>query len=244
MAALDLGNVPAAILAGGLATRLRPFTETLPKALVDVGGLPFIDYQLDLLARRGFRRIVLCVGYLGEMIEQHVRNGDRWGLSVAYSHDGERLLGSGGALRRAQPLLGDTFWVMYGDSYMDIDYAAVLDRFARSDALGLMVVLRNQNQWDRSNVVFHDATLIRYDKRQPVPEMTYIDYGAAILTRTALEQVPLDEPSDLADLYSRLVADGHMTGYEVTQRFYEIGTPEALAEASAYLSAHRPRPRV
>jgi NDP-sugar pyrophosphorylase family protein len=232
-----IADVPAALLAGGLATRLRPITRTIPKAMVEVAGRPFIDHQLALLRRNGIRRVVLCLGHLGEQVEEHLGDGSRHGLQVSYAHDGPRLLGTGGALRRAAPLLGDVFWVMYGDSYMDIDYTTVLADFLRRDVLGLMTVLRNQDRWDRSNVVFRDGRLVKYDKRAQTPDMTHIDYGIALLRGAALERIPPDHSSDLADLYSALVAEGNMVGYEVSQRFYEIGSPVGLEETRAYLTA-------
>jgi NDP-sugar pyrophosphorylase family protein len=236
---LQIENVPAAILAGGLATRLRPVTENIPKALVELAGKPFIDHQLDLLRRNRIRRIVFCLGYKGEMIESHLGDGSKRGMELCYSYDGPKLLGTGGAVRRAAHLLGDVFWVMYGDSYMDIDYACVLDDFSSRNVLGMMTVLRNDNRWDRSNVVFRDGQLLRYDKREQTPDMQYIDYGVALLRREALLRVPENEPSDLANLYSQLVAEGQMAGHEVSNRFYEIGTPESLEEAKRYLDAVR-----
>jgi len=230
-----IADVPAAVLAGGLATRLRPITHSVPKALVEVAGRPFVDHQLALLARHGVRRVVLCLGYLGEQVEKHVGDGSRFGLHVAYSHDGDRLLGTGGALRRALPLLGETFWVLYGDSYMEIDYHAILTSFLARALLGRMTVLRNDNRWDSSNVVFRDGRLLRYDKHHRGADMTHIDYGAALLRRPALERLAEGRPADLADLYSALVAEGAMDGHEVTQRFYEIGSPQGLAETADYL---------
>jgi NDP-sugar pyrophosphorylase family protein len=227
--------LPAAILAGGLATRLRPITATIPKALVEVAGRPFIDHQLALLHAHGVRRVVLCLGHLGEQVESHLGDGAAFGLEVRYSHDGDRLLGTGGALRRALPLLGEVFWVMYGDSYMDIDYAAVLADFCRRGVPALMTVLPNDDRWDKSNAVFRDGRLLRYDKRVRTPDMAHVDYGIALLHRTALERIPPDRPYDLADLYRDLVAEGRMAGYEVTRRFYEIGSPAGLAETRAYL---------
>jgi NDP-sugar pyrophosphorylase family protein len=230
-----IADVAVALLAGGLATRLHPITETIPKALVEVAGRPFIEHQLALLRRNGIRTVVLCLGYLGEQIQARLGDGAAYGIQLRYSFDGQRLLGTGGALRRAAPLLGQVFWVLYGDSYLDIDYRAVLDRFARHAAVGLMTVLHNDDRWDRSNVVFRDGRLLRYDKHARSPDMAYIDYGAALLRREALERIPAGQPYDLADLYSLLVAEGHMIGYEVTQRFYEIGSHEGLAETQAYL---------
>lgn len=235
---MNMADVPVALLAGGLATRLRPITETIPKALVPVAGRPFIDHQLSLLQRNGVRTVVLCLGYLGEQVAQHLGDGADYGLELRYSYDGARLLGTGGALRRAAHLLDDAFWVLYGDSYLDIDYPAVLQAFDQANAQGLMTVLRNGNRWDRSNVIFRDGRLIRYDKHNQLPEMEYIDYGAALLRRSALEPVPPDEPCDLADLYHDMVERGAMIGYEVTTRFYEIGSHTGLAETEHYLAHH------
>jgi NDP-sugar pyrophosphorylase family protein len=232
-----MADVPVAVLAGGLATRLRPITATIPKALVEVAGRPFVDHQLALLRRNGVCRVVLCLGHLGERVAEHLGDGRDHGLELRYSHDGPRLLGTGGALRRAATLLGDVFWVMYGDSYLDIDYADILAHFDSSDALGLMTVLHNNNRWDRSNVVFREGRLLCYDKRTTSPEMCHIDYGLALLRREALERIPPDQPYDLAELYGALVAEGQMIGYEVTQRFYEIGTPTGLEETRAYVTA-------
>jgi len=236
---LSIADVPVALLAGGLATRLRPVTQTIPKALVDVAGRPFIDHQLDLLKRNGIRRVVMCLGYRGEQVEEHLGDGFAWGMELRYSYDGDRLLGTGGAVKRAASLLGEVFWVMYGDSYMDIDYRAVLADFLSRDMLGLMTVLRNQDRWDRSNVVFQGGRLLRYDKKDCTEDMTHIDYGVALLRRAVLDRIPADVPFDLADLYRDLVAEGRMSGYEVTNRFYEIGTPEGLEETRRHLSEVR-----
>jgi NDP-sugar pyrophosphorylase family protein len=234
---LQIEDVPVALLAGGLATRLRPVTQTIPKALVELAGKPFIDHQLALLHRNGIRKVVMCLGYLGEKVQAHLGDGSQLGMELKYSFDGEKLMGTGGALRRAAHFLGDVFWIIYGDSYMDIDYRAVLADFASRDALGLMTVLRNGNQWDRSNVIFRDRQLIRYDKRQQTPEMNYIDYGVGLLRRAALERIPSDRPFDLADLYAELSGEGQLAGHEVFTRFYEIGTPASLEEARKYLES-------
>jgi MurNAc alpha-1-phosphate uridylyltransferase len=234
---LDIAEVPVALLAGGLAMRLRPITQTIPKALVEVAGRPFIDHQLALLRRNGVRRVVLCLGYLGEQIEQYLGDGSQQGLTLQYSYDGGRLLGTGGALRRALPLLGEVFWVHYGDSYMDIDYRAILAHFAASHARGLMTVLRNDNRWDKSNVVFRGGRLVCYSKRAPTPEMKHIDYGVSILCREVLSSLPADRPFDLAGVLSSMAARGELIGHEVTQRFYEIGSPHGLEETQNYLQA-------
>ena len=235
----QIEKVPAALLAGGLATRLRPVTQTVPKALVELAGKPFIDHQLALLRRNGTRRAVLCLGHLGEQVEAHLGDGSRYDMQLRYSYDGPTLLGTGGAIRRAASMLGDVFWVMYADSYMDIDYRAVLSDFAQRNLLGMMTVLRNDNRWDKSNVVFRDGKLVHYDKRRQTPDMQYIDYGVALLRRPAIERIPEGEAFDLADWYSRLVAEGQMAGHEVHNRFYEIGTPASLEEARKYLESRK-----
>ena len=235
-----LGEVPVTILAGGRGARLGPLTETVPKAMVEVAGKPFIDHQLALLRRRGLRRAVLCLGHLGEQVEAHLGDGARFGMTLGYSYDGQHLLGTGGALRRARPTLGDLFFVMYGDAYLDIDYGAMLDALRGRRELGLMAVLRNEGRWDRSNVLFRDGRLLRYDKESPTPDMRHIDYGVALLRGAALERIPADQPSDLATLYRDLVAEGLMAGHEVERRFYEIGSAAGLEEARAHLAAREP----
>jgi NDP-sugar pyrophosphorylase family protein len=227
----------AAILSGGLATRLRPLTENIPKALVQVAGKPFIDRQLTLLQRKGIRHVILCLGYMGQEVERVVGNGKRWGLKVDYSYDGPELLGTAGALQKAGCYLGDLFWVLYGDSYLDFDYRAVSDYFELHGAakLGLMTVFANENRWDKSNVIFEKSQLLRYDKPKQSPEMHHIDYGAVILRVNALDLIP-KWPYDLAYLYSRLVDSGLMLGYEITERFYEIGSYEGIEDAGRYFA--------
>ena len=226
---------PVAILAGGLATRLRPVTEKIPKSLVTVAGRPFLAHQLEYLQRQGVTDIVLCVGHLGEMVRQAFRDGSEWGLRIKYSFDGDVLLGTAGALRRALPLLGKQFFVLYGDSYLPIDYGSVERTFEGSGKQGLMTVFRNEGRWDVSNVWFEDGSIRMYDKKSKRSEMQFIDYGLSIFRAKALEQVPVGEVRDLADLMRELVEAGEMAGFEATERFYEMGSPAGLAELSRHL---------
>jgi MurNAc alpha-1-phosphate uridylyltransferase len=227
-------RLPVAILAGGLATRLRPVTETIPKALVDVAGMPFVLRQLDYLRRQGVGRVVMCVGYLGEQIEAVVGNGAAMGLSVSYSQDWPNLLGTGGALKQALPLLDSEFLVLYGDSYLPIDFTAVERAFLASGKPALMTVQRNANRWDRSNVLFRDSVIVEYNKRAPTPDMRHIDYGLAAISAEVLADEGTTGPFDLADIYHRLSLSGQLAGYEVHERFYEIGSHKGLAEAADY----------
>jgi NDP-sugar pyrophosphorylase family protein len=224
-----------AILAGGLAKRLRPVTESLPKALVPVAGEPFLAHQLRLLRSRGVGRVVLCVGYLGDQVQAFGGDGRAFGIELEYSFDGGQLLGTAGALRKALPLLGDQFLVMYGDSYLPCDFQAAERRFLDSGKLGLMTVFRNEGQWDASNVEFRDGEIVTYSKQRKNPNMHYIDYGLGALRATALDCLP-EGPSDLATVYEGLAARGQLAAMEVSERFYEIGSFTGLSELEERLA--------
>jgi len=241
MNAIALADYPVAILAGGLATRLRPITEKIPKVLVPVAGKPFLAHQLDLLRGQGIRRVVLCLGHLGEMVQRDFKDGSAFGVKLDYSFDGPMLLGTGGALKRAMPLLGDRFFVLYGDSYLPVPFAPVAQTFEASGRLGLMTVYRNDGKYDTSNVVFADGEIKVYDKKTRRPDMRHIDYGLSLFRREAFDAWPDDNPFDLADVMGRLVAEGQLAGFEVPERFYEIGSHEGLAELNALLSPKRGR---
>lgn len=230
-------SLPVAVLAGGLATRLRPVTETIPKSLVEVAGRPFAEHQLDWLRSQGINRVVFCVAYRGEMIREALGNGARWELSIDYVFDGQPLLGTGGALKRALPALGDAFFVLYGDSLLTCDLAAIEQAFLASGRAGLMTVVRNDDLWDRSNVQFEEGRLLRYDKAHRTPDMRHIDYGLGVLTARSLARFPPDRPFDLAPVYQQLLAAGDLSALEVADRFYEIGSPEGLEETRAFLAA-------
>jgi NDP-sugar pyrophosphorylase family protein len=230
----DVASTPVLILAGGRATRLGDVAKEIPKALVPIAGRPFLDHQFAGLVEQGVRDVVMCVGHFADQISEYVGDGTRFGLRVRYSNDGATPLGTGGAVRRALPLVGDGCFVLYGDSLLDADYARVLAALPW-DALGVMTVFRNENSFDRSNVVWRNGQLLRYSKLAPTPDMTHIDYGLSVLRRSAIERIPAGQPSDLAELYSALVADRRMTGYEVTKRFYEIGSPAGLREAEEFV---------
>jgi len=230
-------SLPVAILAGGLATRLRPVTERIPKALVKVAGRPFIEHQLNLLRRQGYTRIVLCLGYLGEMVERHLGNGKQFGVRLDYVFDGPRLLGTGGAVKLALPCLGDAFFVLYGDSYLLCDFKRVEHAFLAGASPALMTVFANDNKWDSSNVLFRDGKVVRYDKRNPTPDMRHVDYGLTALNANALDGYAHGVAFDLAELYAALAAEQRLAGFEVTQRFYEVGSPSGLADTEKFMSS-------
>ena len=226
---------PVAILAGGMATRLRPITEKIPKLLVEVAGEPFFSHQLRLLKKNGLTRIVLCVGYLGEQIVQLYGNGSAWGVKIDYAFDGPKLLGTGGALIAALPKLGDAFYMLYGDSYLPVDYRAVGDFFLRSGQQGLMTVYENHGRYDTSNVWFEDREIKVYDKKNKVPQMHHIDYGLGVFRTAAFDGFPRDAVVDLSEVQKSLVARRPLAGFEIKERFHEIGSHEGLQELDQLL---------
>jgi len=230
-------SLPVAILAGGRATRLGPIAERMPKSLVDVAGRPFAVHQLELLRRHGLTDIVFLVGHLGEMICNTLGDGARWGVHVQYVFDGPQLLGTGGAIRRALPSLGDAFFVLYGDSYLECDFGAVERTFLASGKGGLMTVYRNDNRLDVSNVQYDGGLIVRYDKQHRTPEMHHIDYGLGAFRASAFAGRGEDESFDLAAVFQDLLAHDDLSVFDVPDRFYEIGSPAGLEETRAYLTA-------
>ena len=230
------------ILAGGMATRMRPATEQIPKALLPVGGRPFADIQLEWLRRQGARRVVFSVGYRGEAIRAHVGNGSEFGLTVDYVDDGPVLLGTGGGVRRAvdADLVGDAFFVLNGDSYLTLDIAKVEEAFLDAGCPALMTVFHNRGRWDASNVLMVDGKIALYDKQRPEAhraEMDWIDYGLSVFRTDVIRQrIPPAIPFDLADLLRDLSVEGLLGSYEVRHRFYEVGSPAGLADLEAHLS--------
>jgi len=225
----------AVILAGGLATRLRPLTENLPKCLVNIGGRPFLEYQLELLKKNGINRILLCLGHLSEMVRKYFQGGEKFGLQLTYSIEDERLLGTGGALRKALSLLEKEFLVLYGDSYLDFSFSEMIEHFEEFRPVALLSVYRNQNQWDRSNAVVEKGYVKAYDKKNFLPEMKHIDAGLSILSRNVIREIPSGEFYDLADLYKSLARRKLLQAYEIKQRFYEVGSPAGLQEFTALI---------
>ena len=231
--------LPVAILAGGLATRLRPATEKVPKSLLELNGEPFIVHQLRLLQAKGVRRVVLCAGFLGEMIREVVRDGGEFGVQVEYSFDGAALLGTAGAIKNALPFLGEAFLTLYGDSYLTCDYAAVARAFEVSGKRALMTVFRNVGKWDTSNVESRSGEILAYSKKDRTPRMEYIDYGLGAFSAKAFERVPAGQAFDLAELYGQVLAEGQLAGFEVRERFYEIGSAAGLEETAQFLMSQR-----
>ena len=229
---------PIAILAGGLATRLQPIAAAVPKSMVIVSGKPFIAHQLRLLRRQGFRRVVLLIGHLGDQIEDYVGDGSRFGLTVDYARDGEVRRGTGGALRNALALLEPTFFTIYGDSYLPIDVDPAWEAYQASSCPALMIVLRNRDWWDKSNVLFDRHLILDHDKSLVGrPGVEWIDYGMSIFAAHLIRDCSYPDPFDLSNLTRDLARRELLAGFEVHDRFYEIGKPEGLAQTEDFLAA-------
>ena len=236
---------PVVVLAGGLGTRLEGVAPGIPKSLVPVLGEPFAFHQLRLLESQGVREVAYVLGHLGDRVRGAVGDGSAFGLEVTYVDEGDELHGTGGALRVALDagVLAEAFGVLYGDSYLPIELAPVWAAFEASGRPALMTVFRNEDRWDRSNAVLADGLVVRYEKRPEArdPRMEWIDFGLTVLTQDLVREIPSGAVADLADLYRSLSARGDLAGFEVTERFYEVGSLEGISELERRLGLDPPR---
>ena len=229
----------AAILAGGLGTRLRPLTEKVPKAMIPVNGRPFLEYEVDLLRKNKVDDLVLCLGYLGEQVEAHFGDGKRFGVRIGYSHDGKELLGPIGGLKTAEPLLQDEFFVTYGDAYLRMDYAGLMAALRRSRKLAAMAVYRNEGRFGKSDVIARGGLVAAYDKKRTLPGMSWVNFGVSAMKKEALAGVEAGKPCDEEAFYGRLVKRRQLAAYETYERFYEIGSERSLAEFREFIKPVR-----
>ena len=227
-------RIQVAILAGGLATRLGDLTRSQPKSMVEVQGKPFLEYQLELLRRAGIENIVLCIGHMGEQIERHFGNGRKYGVNIEYSLE-DKPLGTAGALRKAEHLLDSVFFTMYGDSYLSMDFSLVMSYFRSQNRLALMTVYQNYDQYGRSNTVVEGNVVKEFSNKEKTEDMVYIEYGANIFRREVLKMVPENQAHSLDELFPRLIEQDELLAFEVKERFYEIGSPEGLADFSQHI---------
>lgn len=223
------------ILCGGLATRLRPLTEKIAKSMIEIEGKPFLEHQLELLKKNGISDMIFCIGYKGEQIENYFGDGKRFGVKIRYSREKEKLLGTGGALKKAEKLLDEVFLVINGDSYLPFDFKAAIDYFNKFNKLGLMVVYKNQDRYEKSNIVVKNNLIKQYNKENPIKEMEYIDYGVSIFRKKALELLPENTHSDLSQIYLSLIEKNQLLAFESKIRFYETGSFKGLEEFRRYI---------
>ena len=244
MFCVDLAkDMQVVVVLGGQGSRLGPLTDTVPKAMVDVNGKPFFQYMLEMLKKFGFRKFLFCIGRHGQVISRYFGSGSKFDCQIEYSNDGQELLGTAGALRNAVDMLEDDFLLLYGDSFMDIDYNELISRYKWSkendSKKAIMTILRNSNRYDKSNVLFGDGRILRYDKNNPADDMQHIDYGVSILSKELIRQIPKGRHIDLADIYTKAVDDGVLAGCSVWKRFYEIGTAESLNEFRGFMQSRQ-----
>ncbi len=231
-------TLPVAILAGGLATRLHPLTLDYPKSMISIHGYPFIGWQLQQLSREGITSIVLCLGHKASEIVEFVGDGNQFGLNVVYSIENTQL-GTGGAIKNAEHLLGEVFGVLYGDSYLPINYLEVFDKFTPSKELVLMTIYENSNKFDKSNVFLQSDGSLYYSKNYPLPQMTHIDYGFSVFSREAIHSIPVGESSDLSKVLEKLSRKGLVGGLEIQERFYEVGSLNGIVELEKFLGRNQ-----
>lgn len=225
------------LLAGGLATRLKPISEKIPKSMIDIAGKPFIEHQIELIKKNNISKVVICAGYLGDQIKEYIGDGSVFGLEIKYSFDGEKLLGTGGAIKKALNMLEDSFFVMYGDSYLNTDFKVINEYFFSDKKEGLMTVYKNEGKWDNSNIEFKEGEIINYDKKLSDKKMQYIDYGLGILTKKSFDDFKNEDVFDLEEVYRSLLRRKELSGFEVKERFYEIGSMEGIIETEKYLTS-------
>ena len=231
--------LPVVIVAGGMATRLFPITKKIPKSLIKINGYPFICHQMDYLKQQGVKEVVICIGFLGELIKDVISTGSKWGIKVTYSSDGVSVLGTGGAIKKALPYLGEHFFLLYGDSYLSIDYSIIEKAYFNSKKKAIMTVFKNSNRWDKSNVIFHKGKLIKYDKNNHSIKMKHIDYGLSILNKKIFVRYKKKENFDLSEIYMDLSNNNELAGFEIYNRFYEIGSQEGIKEFQDYLKERK-----
>ena len=227
------------ILCGGLATRLGDLAKNTPKSMIQIKDKPFLEYQIENVKKHSITDIVLCVGHLSEQIEDYFGSGEKLGVNINYSYDKDKPLGPIGALKNAETLLQDPFFIMYGDSYIFVDFKKVYTYFSKQDKLALMTIYQNFDKFDSSNIITNHKLVTKYGGEK-TKETTYIDYGVSLLKKKILEDIPADTFYSTNDLFSKLVRQKELLAYEIKKRFYHIGTPEALEEFKKYVETKKP----
>ena len=224
------------IICGGLGTRLYPITKNLPKSLIEINNRPFIYWQLKYIEQQGFKDIHLCLGNMGEMVEEAVKKFKLINLNITFSYDGDKLLGTGGAIVNALSNVTDDLFIQYGDSYLPVNYKKIQNSYLSNDKKILMSIIKNNNKWDKSNVIYKDSKLLEYNKKNYSDNMEYIDYGLSIVSKTIFESYNQKETIDLADIFQKASINSQIIGYEVSEKFYEIGSKEGIKDFKEYLN--------
>ena len=214
------------ILCGGLATRLGVLAKNIPKSMIDIEGKPFLQYQIENLRKNSIKDIVLCVGHLSEKIENYFRDGSKFGVNIKYSYDGDKPLGPIGAVKKAEEFLEDVFFIMYGDSYLSVDFQKVYSFFTQNKKQALMVIYKNYDKYDKSNISVQNNIVTGYGENGAI----HIDYGTSLLRKEALNNVPKNTMYTTGEFFSNLIKKNELLAFEAKKRFYHIGTPDSLEE--------------
>jgi len=223
------------ILCGGKATRLHSLTKKIPKAMIEICGKTFLEQQLKLLKKNRIFDIVLCVGYKAEQIKKYFGDGRKFKVNIRYSSDGKKLLGTGGALKKAENLLKDSFLVMYGDSYLPFNFQKAIEFFKKFNKFGLMTVFKNLDKYEPSNVEVKGNLVKSYSKKRKTKRMKCIDYGVSIFRKETLKFIPQNQVFDLSQLHKLLIEKKQLLAYPAEKRFYQIGSPKGLEEFKNYI---------
>jgi len=231
--------LPVAVLAGGFATRLKPLTDAIPKSMIEICGMPFVHWQMKMMSEQGIKDVVFCLAHRSDMVSDFVGNGSQYGIKVKYSYDGERQLGTGGAVRNSLPLLGDRFMVLYGDSYLPIKFQSVEDAFLRAKEPALMTVFLNNARLDSSNADFSEGLVKKYAKGEDSEELKYVDYGLGCYESSIFSPLESPDPLDLAEICTQLASQKLLAGYEVRERFYEIGSFKGIKDFTEYMETSK-----
>jgi NDP-sugar pyrophosphorylase family protein len=226
--------LPIMILAGGLATRLYPITEKIPKSMIPVNGAPFIYWQMKLLEEAGFDKFILCVSHKSQEIKNYLKDGSKFGVEVIYSEDGEKLLGTGGAILKATRFVDEKFAVLYGDSYLPLDYKLAERYFLEINKPAMMTIFKNDNIFDQSNVLYVNHSIVEYKKKLN-DDYKHIDYGLSFFTKSVFQKYPTETNFDLAEVCENLAENAELAGYEVFERFYEIGSLQGIQDLETHL---------
>jgi NDP-sugar pyrophosphorylase family protein len=227
--------LPVVILAGGLATRLQSLKKKLPKALIKISGKPFIYHQLTYLRKEGIKKVIICIGYLGDRIKNYVGNGKKFDIEVLYSKDWPHLLGTGGAIKNALPLITDKFFILYGDTFLPINYKDIVKFHLKNKSKSVITIIKNKGMWDKSNINFKNNKIIEYNKFNNGLEMEYIDYGLSLLSKDIFNKYPPKKSFDLSVIFRQLIIQKKLLGFEVYKRFYEIGSIKGLRQTKKFL---------
>lgn len=226
------------ILAGGIASRLYPLTKKIPKSMIKVCEKPFFNYQIDLLKKNQIDEIVMCIGIFSEQIIDYFGDGKKFGISIKYSKENPNdLLGTCGAIKNAEKYLDEVFFVMYGDSYLPINFNDIYEKFLKSKKYGLMTIYKNQNKFDTSNVAIENDLVSIYDKSQKNKNLQYIDYGLSILNKQVLNDIPSNKFVDLEFLFKQMIEKKMLTYYISEERFYEIGSEEGIRDFENFVKS-------